>query len=93
MSDSFLAMLGVLSSIRHPPKSARCVTLRGDATKMRESRLNPFAPNKGGPSAKRTLMVRAWSAHGRWQGADGLACGPITSGGRIDTLTRHMQRK
>ena len=36
-------MLGVLSSIRAPPKSARFVTLRGDATKILENRLNRSA--------------------------------------------------
>ena len=52
-----------------------------------------FAPYKGGPSIKRMRMFCAWSAHGRRHGARGLipegkpyralACGPITSGGRI----------
>ena len=66
-------MLGVLSSIRHPPK----ILVFG------------------------LVFGCAWSAHGRRHGARGLipegkpyralACGPITSGGRIYTLTRHSR--
>ena len=84
-----LAMLGVLSSIRHPLKMfdfGRCGEMLQKSPKpIRES----FAPYKEGPAQN----VPSWSAHGRRHGARGfipegkpyraLACGPITSGGRI----------
>ena len=98
-------MLGVLSSIRHPPKILVFRLVFGCCGEMLQKSPKPirksFAPYKGGPSPKRTRMVGAWSSHGRRHGARGLipegkpyralACGPITSGGRIYTLTRHSR--
>ena len=61
-SGMMLAMLGVLSSIRHPPK----ILVFGCCGEMLQKSLKPirksFAPYKGGPSIKRMRMVRAWSA-------------------------------
>ena len=61
-SGMMLAMLGVLSSIRHPLKMfvfGRCGEMLQKSPKpIRKS----FAPYKGGPSTKRMRMVRAWSA-------------------------------
>ena len=63
-----LVLLGVLCSIRHPPKSARFATLRGHATKIIENRLNqstnPSPLIRAGPAQN----VCAWSAHGRRHG-------------------------
>ena len=57
-----LAMLGVLSSIRHPLKMlvfGRCGEMLQKSPKpIHES----FAPYKRGPSTKRMRMVRSWSA-------------------------------
>ena len=76
-----LALLGALSSIKHPPKSARFVTLRGDATKVLENRLNQSANPSPLIRAGPAQNVCAWSAHGRRHGARGLIpegkpCGP-----------------
>ena len=81
--------------------SARFVTLWGDATKILENRLNQSANPSPLIRAGPAQNVCAWSAHGRRHGAHGLipegkpyralACGPITSGGRIYTLTRHSR--
>ena len=104
-SGMMLAMLGVLSSIRHPPKTLVFGLVFGCCGEMLQISLKPirksFAPYKGGPSIKRMRMFWSWSAHGRRHGARGLipegkpyralACGPITSGGRIYTLTRHSR--
>ena len=96
-SGMMLAMLGVLSSIRHPPKILVFGLVFGCCGEMLQKSpkriRKSFAPYKGGPSIKRMRMFCAWSAHGRRHGARGLipegkpyralACGPITSGGRI----------
>ena len=67
-SRMMLAMLGVLSSFRHPPKIlvfSRCGEMLQKSPKpIRES----FAPYKGGPAQN----VCACSAHGRRHGARSL---------------------
>ena len=67
-SGMMLAMLGVLSSIRHPPKILVFGLVFGCCGEMLQKSPKPiresFAPYKGGPSPKRTRMVGAWSAHG-----------------------------
>ena len=92
-SGMMLVLLGVLSSIRHHLKSARFVTLRGDATKMLENRLNQSANPSPLIRAGPAQNVCSWSAHGPFMvggmgrtalylkvSPAGLACGPITSG-------------
>ena len=75
-SGMMLAMLGVLSSIRHPPKILVLGLVFGCCGEMLQKSPKPirksFAPYKGGPSIKRMRMFCAWSAHGRRHGARGL---------------------
>ena len=81
-SGMMLAMLGVLSSTKHPQKNTcfwtRFWTPHGDATKVLKNRLNqstnPSPLLRAGPAQKRMLTEGKPS---------GLGLRPITSGGRI----------
>ena len=86
-----LALLGVLSSIRHHPKRSFLYLFLGAARRCYKNRLNesayPLPLIREGPAAHVLRMVGGMGRTALYLKVSpaGLACGPITSGGRIYT--------